>query len=86
MILNVVEAKYLEDYKMIITFNDGSNKIIDLEKTVFEDNRKIFRELQDINQFKNFRIDYGTVCWANGLDLAPEYLKNLENIGENSLN
>ena len=36
----------------------------------------MFEELRDKDQFKQFGLD-GTLFWANGADIAPEYL--LEN-------
>ncbi len=32
------------------------------------------KELEDDAVFQNFRIDYGALSWANGFDIAPEYI------------
>ncbi len=71
----VEEAKYLQDYSIWIKFNDGSAGTVDLRETIFGDHRPIFLELKDIEKFKRFRVDLDTVVWDNGLDLAPEYLR-----------
>jgi hypothetical protein len=42
---------------------------------MFNESRAIFQQLQDINKFKQFKVDLNTICWENGLYLAPEYLK-----------
>ncbi len=76
MLLQVEKAHYLHDYKLHIQFNDGTKGDIDLKKTIFEDNRIIFKQLRSIEKFKKFKITLNTVCWFNELDLAPEYLKN----------
>lgn len=75
MLLQVKKAHYLHDYKLYIQFNDGTEGNIDLRETIFEDNRKIFKQLREIEEFKKFKIALNTVCWFNNLDLAPEYMK-----------
>lgn len=75
MLLQVNKAHYLHDYKLYIQFNDGTEGNIDLRETIFEDNRKIFTQLREIEEFKKFKIALNTVCWFNNLDLAPEYMK-----------
>jgi hypothetical protein len=73
----ITEAKHLKSYEIWIKFNDGVEGILDLEPTITNDHREIFRELKDEDQFKRFRVDADTIVWENGLDLAPEYLYDL---------
>ena len=77
MLLNVIEAKYLRDYVIRLTFNNGDTKTVDLKDYVFKDQRKVFQALRDINYFKQFEIKLNTVTWPNELDPAPEFLYNL---------
>jgi len=74
--LHVETATYLENYKMSVIFNDGSSHIIDFEKTIFNDHRPIISALKDISVFKDFSIQNHTISWANGLDFAPEFIKD----------
>ena len=74
MILNVIQAKYQEKYKILLTFNDGKTKLVDLKKSIFEDHRKIFEPLRDLEFFKRFEIKFSTITWENQADFAPEYL------------
>ena len=74
--LHVQSVKYYKDYKLQIQFNDGETHIIDFEKTIFSDTRQIVSDLKDINLFKSFSIKYHTIVWKNGLDFAPEFIKN----------
>ncbi len=80
MILNVIKAEYVSDYQIKLWFNIGESKTVDLKHTIFDDHRKIFVPLQEIAYFKRFTIEFNTISWENGLDLAPEYLYELENV------
>ncbi len=75
----VVNANYISEYKIQIVFNDNSEVLIDFQEILQNDKRSIFQELLDINRFKDFKVEMDTIIWSNGLDLAPEYLKQLQN-------
>ena len=65
----VIDATYLGDYKIQLTFNDGVKGEIDLQ---LELEGEIFAPLKDIAYFKNFKIIGHTLAWENGA------LKNFE--------
>ena len=71
--LSITNAKYQDDYKILVEFNDHKNGIVDLKDFILNGKIKPFKELQDIDKFKNFKVDY-TLKWNDDLDLAPEYL------------
>jgi hypothetical protein len=73
MFLHVVSAKYLNDYKVLVRFNDSSEGIADFSQSL---EGKIFEPLKDLNYFSQFSLDsdLGTLVWPNGADFAPEYL------------
>lgn len=70
----IKKAEYVEDYKIYVTFNSGESGTIDLKEVIYTDKRPVFKELVDIAKFKRFKIDFDTIVWENGLDLAPEFL------------
>lgn len=74
MILKVIKAEYQEGYKVKLTFNDGVEKIVDLENELYG---KIFEPIRDIDKFNKFYIDCNTISWKNGADISAEYLHNL---------
>ena len=74
--LHVESAKYHGEYKIEVTFNDGSSHLVDFEKIVFNDSRAIVSALKDLTVFKDFSIQNHTISWANGLDFAPEFIKD----------
>jgi len=72
--ISVNTAKYIDNYELQLTFNNGKEAMVNLEDMVVNDRRKIFIELKDIARFKDFKVEHSTVVWSNDLDLAPEYL------------
>lgn len=69
--LRVVDVDYLENYKLSIEFNDGIRKTVDLEPYL---TGEVFGELKDKNKFTQYGLTPVTIEWANGADLAPEFL------------
>lgn len=71
---NVVSAKYLDGYRLAVTFADGTSGVVDLERHIRAGG--VFARLGDVNAFKQFSInaDFGTICWGDDLDIAPETL------------
>jgi hypothetical protein len=71
---DVVSAKYVDGYRLAVTFADGKSGIVDLERIIRK--VRLFRRLTDVNVFKQFRInpDFGVLCWGDDLDIAPETL------------
>ena len=72
--LAIEKAGYVDGYRLRLAFNDGRTGIADLHRVVHDDPRGVFSELREIGAFREFRVASETVCWANGVDLAPEYL------------
>ncbi len=73
----VVSAKANDDFTLDIQFNDGSFKRFDAKPYL---DYQVFRELKDLNRFKNLKIVFGTVQWENEQDISPEtlYLESKE--------
>jgi len=76
-LLKITQAKYVDKYKIYLSFSNGFSAIVDLKDKIFSDHRKIFKKLQDVNFFKSFTKNRWTIEWENGVDLAPEFLHNL---------
>lgn len=67
----VIEANYVEGYIIDFTFNDGVKKQIDLSDCL---SGEIYKPLQNIEEFKKFKTSDWSIVWANGADIAPEFL------------
>ena len=74
MFLEVSKAKYLDNYRIELTFNNGETKTVDLRNEL---NGKVYKPLRQLDYFKSFRVHYNTVEWSNGADYAPEYLYSI---------
>ena len=73
MYFEVINATYIKDYKISLTFKDGKKGVVDL--TDFSGKDDVFKPFSDLSFFKNFAIEYGTLIWGNGeVDIAPETL------------
>ena len=70
MILNITNAEYLGDYSLLCLFNNGKKKRVDLTPLL---SYPAFEELKDKSKFIQFGLD-GTIFWASGADVSPEYL------------
>ena len=75
----ISKAKQVDDYQIELVFNNKKKGVVDLKNTIFTDHRDIFKELKDLNKFKKFKIEFDTLSWENGLDLAPEFLYDILN-------
>jgi hypothetical protein len=73
MFLHVTRAKYLDDYRVEVYFNDGQKGIADLSDAL---KGPVFEPLKDKLLFSRLLVDQEleTIVWPNGADLAPEYI------------
>ena len=73
MFISVVEAKYLNGYKVWLKFNNGIEGEVDLSDDLWG---VVYEPLKDLKLFKDFKISktFGTIVWDNEADLSPEYL------------
>ena len=74
-LIDVVEVKPLDGHKLELTFQDGLNAVVDLERVItrFEG---VFAPLKDPEYFRSVRVDpeIGTIVWLNGAGLCPDVL------------
>lgn len=69
----VKKADYLSDYKLKLTFEDGTIKSFDVWPYL-ENDSLIFRPLKQKDIFKMFDIKWNTVSWITWADISPEFL------------
>ena len=74
MFLEVLNAEYIDNYLVKLTFNTGETKTVDLQTEL---NGNVYEPLKHLDFFKNFELKYNTLEWENGADFAPEYLYDI---------
>ncbi len=74
MYWSVTAAKNLDEYRLELTFQDGTTGVVDFAQYVRQGG--VFARLADRQIFRQWRIhpDFGTICWGDDLDIAPETL------------
>lgn len=81
----VRNATYLSGYKLLLTFEDGSIRRVDLAPHL---DGEIFEPLKDIRYFATVQVnsDIDTIVWDNGADMSPDFLFGLgEPVAETDL-
>ena len=71
MFMEVIKAEYIDGFRLLLLFNNGERRIVDLSNSL---NGSVYTPLKNIEYFKRFSIKFNTVEWENGADFAPEYL------------
>ena len=69
----VCGVEYDSGYRLRVTFEDDSVKVVDLKDYL---DGEVFEPLTDLQRFKTARLnpDLDTVVWANGADMSPDFL------------
>ena len=71
MYLGVKEVKPIDNYKLILTFENNEVKIFDMIPYL---DKGIFQELKDENLFKAVKVSFDSIEWPNEADIDPEIL------------
>ena len=69
---NILEVAPLDDYKVLLTFENGEQRIFDMKP--FLEIGPVFKALKDPKMFNTVRVSFKTISWANNLDIDPEIL------------
>lgn len=71
MYLAVKTVKPINNYNLILTFDNGEKRQFDMKPYL---DKGIFQELKDISKFNTVRVSFDTIEWDNEADLDPEIL------------
>jgi len=71
MYLAIIDVKPLENYLLLLTFENNEKKIFDMKPYL---DKGIFSELKDEKKFRSVRVSFDSIEWCNQADLDPEFL------------
>jgi hypothetical protein len=71
MYIGAKSVKPLKDYRLLITFENGEQRIFDVTPYL---TKGMFAQLKDPAVFNSVHISFDTVEWSNGVDICPETL------------
>lgn len=74
MLRDVVAVQPLPEYRLRVTFDDGTQGVVDVREMV--PFAGVFQPLQDAAFFSRVKVntELGTVCWPNDADLDSDVL------------
>ena len=67
--IEIASIEYHGSYKLLITFNDGKEQIVDFEPFLQKSQHPEIRKYLDIERFKKYTLEYGHLHW-NDYDLS----------------
>jgi len=75
VLVHIVEAEYVGDYRIWLRFDDGVEGEVDLAGDLAG---PVFQPLRNPLTFRQFRLhpELRTLVWPNGADFAPEFLRD----------
>jgi hypothetical protein len=71
MYLSIKDVKPLENYLLLLTFENGEKREFDMKPYL---DFGIFQELKDLRIFRTVKTSFDSIEWENEADFDPEIL------------
>ena len=65
--MKVKSAKYIDDYKVELTFDDKKINIINFLPVI--KSNPVCKKYLDVTKFKKFKLDHGNIIWGKNWDM-----------------
>ena len=66
----IIDVKPLEDYKLLLTFDNNEKKIKDMKPYL---DKGVFKKLNNVEIFNSVKIAFGTISWGD-IDMCADAL------------
>jgi Protein of unknown function (DUF2442) len=78
MFPRVKQVRHLGEYRLELTFTDGTTGELDFRQRVVG-RGGVFRPLENVDFFRQVQVDLeaGTIVWPNEVDFCPDVLYSL---------
>jgi hypothetical protein len=63
--LEILEAKYVGDYRIALSFNDGTKRIMDFGTFLRKAKNPEITAYRAQKKFKSFHLHYGNLMWGD---------------------
>lgn len=62
-VIDIVRAEQISDYKLMLYFSDGAERLIDFEPFLRRSRNPLVRAYLEPEKFASFRLEYGDLVW-----------------------
>ena len=63
--IDVIQAEYVSDYKVRLTFNDRTERVVDFEPFLRRTQHPDLTQYRALKKFKSFRVVDGNLMWGD---------------------
>jgi hypothetical protein len=63
MVISIISADYIRDYKINLTFSDGVVRVVDFGPFLRSAKNPMAKKYLDKKLFKKYSIEYGDIVW-----------------------
>ena len=63
--IKIVDSQYVDDYRLLLTFNDGISRIVDFGGFLRAHPHPDIKKYLDVERFKKFHLEYGDLMWGD---------------------
>lgn len=61
----IIQVLWIEDYKLLITFDDGKQQLVDFKPFLSSSNHPAIRAFLEPSRFKDFHVEFGDLVWGD---------------------
>lgn len=65
----IIDVKALNDYKILVIYQNGEQRIKDMKPYL---EKGVFKKLKNEEFFKSVKVSFGTISWGEEIDLCAD--------------